>query len=160
MAQKTATDKMPEAAQEHGLLRTLVHATYWLDDGLQAYMKRHAGLSLPRAQSMAMIYLTEGIDRPSDLAAKLRVSKQATQQALKALQKKGIIEMTPDPENGRQKHVVFTDYGRNLGDIAKMGLFQLEAELSQRIGITRLQNLRSALDADWGEPQNFTGNQP
>ena len=140
------------------MLRTLVHATYWLDDGLQAYMKKRAGLSLPRAQSMAMIYLTEGIDRPSDLAAKLRVSKQATQQALKALQKKGIIEMTPDPENGRQKHVVFTDYGRNLGDIAKMGLFELEAELSQRIGVTRLQNLRSALDADWGEPQNFEHN--
>ena len=158
MPQRTATDTKPEATQEHGLLRTLVHATYWLDDGLQAYMKSNAGLSLPRAQSMAMIYLTEGVDRPSDLAAKLRVSKQATQQALKALQKKGIIEMTPDPENGRQKHVVFTDYGRNLGDIAKMGLFELEAELSQRIGVTRLQNLRSALDTDWGEPHNFKRN--
>ena len=120
-------------------------------------MKEHAGLSLPRAQSMTMIYLTEGIDRPSDLAAKLRVSKQATQQALKALQKKGIIEMVPDPGNGRQKHVVFTDYGRNLGDIAKMGLFELEAQLSKRIGVTRLKNLRSALDADWGEPQDFSG---
>ena len=65
--------------EEHGLLRTLVHATYWLDDGLQAYMQEHAGLSLPRAQSMAMIYLTEGVDRPSDLAAKLAVSKQAAQ---------------------------------------------------------------------------------
>ncbi len=158
MSQSTAPETTPHKAQEHGLLRTLVHATYWLDDGLQSYMKKRAGLSLPRAQSMAMIYLTEGIDRPSDLAAKLQVSKQATQQALKALQQKGIIEMTPDPKNGRQKHVVFTDYGRNLGDIAKMGLFELEAELSQRIGVTRLQNLRSALDADWGEPQNFKHN--
>ena len=155
MSQNTATEPTQQAAQEHGLLRTLVHATYWLDDGLQAYMKKRAGLSLPRAQSMAMIYLTEGIDRPSDLAAKLRVSKQATQQALKALQQKGIIEMTPDPKNGRQKYVVFTEYGRNLGNIAKMGLFELEAQLSRRIGVTKLQNLRSALDADWGEPTGF-----
>ncbi|MCR9262074.1 MAG: MarR family winged helix-turn-helix transcriptional regulator [Pseudomonadaceae bacterium] len=155
MSQNTAPETAQQAAQEHGLLRTLVHATYWLDDGLQAYMKKRAGLSLPRAQSMAMIYLTEGIDRPSDLAAKLRVSKQATQQALKALQKKGIIEMMPDPKNGRQKHVVFTEYGRNLGDIAKMGLFELEAQLSRRIGVTKLKNLRTALDADWGEPNGF-----
>ena len=152
MSRSTAIDIEEGAVREHGLLRTLVHATYWLDDGLQAYMKSHAGLSLPRAQSMAMVYLTEGIDRPSDLAAKLRVSKQATQQALKALQKKGIIEMTPDPQNGRQKHVVFTDYGRKLGETAKQGLFELEAQLSQRIGVTQLKNLRSALNADWGEP--------
>ncbi|NOX49577.1 MAG: MarR family transcriptional regulator [Gammaproteobacteria bacterium] len=42
---------------------------------------------------MAMIYLTEGIDRPSALAEKLRVSKQATQQALKELQAKAIVEL-------------------------------------------------------------------
>jgi len=52
-----------------------------------------AGMSLPHAQPMAMIYLTEGIDRPSALAEKLRVSKQATQQALKELQAKAIVEL-------------------------------------------------------------------
>lgn len=48
----------------HGLLRDLVHATYWLDHGLQPYMREHAGMSLPRAQSMMMVYLAEGVDRP------------------------------------------------------------------------------------------------
>ncbi|XOV85567.1 MAG: MarR family winged helix-turn-helix transcriptional regulator [bacterium] len=160
MPDNSAPNVKQQAAHEHGLLRSLVHATYWVDDSLQAYMQHRAGLCLPRAQSMAMIYLTEGIDRPSDLAAKLRVSKQAAQQALKALQKKGIIEMQPDPDNGRQKHVVFTDYGRNLGDIAKMGLYELEAHLSAGIGVTRLKSLRAALDADWGEPLTFDGSRP
>ena len=138
--------------EEHdGLLRTLVHATYWLDDGLQAYMQTHAGVSLPRAQSMAMVYLTEGIDRPSDLAAKLAVSKQAAQQVLKELQSKGMIEIRPDPDNGRQKRVVLTDYGRTLREVAKRGLFSLQAELNRRIGTRNLLALQRALDADWGD---------
>ncbi|MEQ9450117.1 MAG: MarR family transcriptional regulator [Pseudomonadales bacterium] len=151
-AKVTARERRLGLNQEHGLLRTLVHATYWLDDGLQAYMLEHAGLSLPRAQSMAMIYLTEGVDRPSDLAEKLRVSKQATQQVLKALASKDILTLEPDPDNGRQKHVVFTKLGRELGEIARQGLFALEAELSKRIGIKRVLHMREALDEDWGEP--------
>ncbi len=140
------------AQHENGLLRSLVHAAYWLDDGLQAYMKKHAGFSLPRAQSMAMVYLTEGVDRPSDLAEKLRVSKQAAQQVLKELQNKEIIELAPDPGNGRQKIVVFTERGRELGGVAKRGLFELEAQLSDRIGANAVMAMRQALDADWGEP--------
>ncbi len=147
---QTGRNKLPD--KEHGLLRTLVHATYWLDDGLQAHMKKHTGLSLPRAQSMAMIYLTEGVDRPSDLAQKLQVSKQAAQQMIKGLQAKGIVVLRPDPNNGRQKFVEFTDTGRELGRVAREGLYALEKELAQRIGPQNVSNLRAALSAEWGEP--------
>ena len=141
---------VPGALEVHELLRALVHGAYWLDDGLQAYMQIHADLTLPRAQSMAMVYLTEGVDRPSDLAAKLRVSKQATQQVLKELQHKGIIEVHPDPDNGRQKLISLTVYGRELRGIAHRGLTELERELCRRIGTRRLAGLRDALAEDWG----------
>ena len=134
-----------------GLLRNLVHATYWLDDGLQAYMREHAGLSLPRAQSMAMVYLTEGVDRPSDLAVKLAVSKQAAQQVLKELRSKGIIEVTPDPDNGRQKRVQLTPRGRELRLIAQQGLSRLQQVLAQRIGATDVARLQQVLAQDWGD---------
>lgn len=147
----TNADADAEQADQN-LLRTLVHATYWIDDGLQAYMKQHAGLSLPRAQSMAMVYLTEGVDRPSDLAQKLRVSKQATQQALKELANKGMITMTPDPNNGRQKLVQLTEHGRGMRHLAKRALAELETELARRIGAGQVNHLRAALDADWGLP--------
>ena len=137
------------------MLRRLVHATYWLDDGLQAYMQAHAGLCLPRAQSMAMVYLTEGVDRPSDLAANLSVSKQAAQQVLKELSLKGIIQITPDPDNGRQKRIVLTDYGRNLREIAEQGLEAMERELAERIGADELAALQRSLEADWGNAPAF-----
>lgn len=149
MAEANLSDPEQEPA-EQGLLRTLVHATYWIDDGLQAYMKKHAGLSLPRAQSMAMVYLTEGVDRPSDLAQKLRVSKQATQQALKELVNKGMIIMLDDPNNGRQKLVQLTDHGRDMRLLAKRALAELETELARRIGAGQLGQLRAALETDWG----------
>ncbi len=151
MIAKKAVEEPMLDPDEHGLLRTLVHATYWLDDGLQAYMRKHSVISLPRAQSMTMLYLTEGIDRPSDLATKLAVSKQAAAQVLKELAGKGMIEILPDPENGRQKRVVLTDFGRKQRSIAKQGLFRLEAELNRRIGTENVQALRKALDAPWGE---------
>ena len=140
-----------KASSEHGLLRGLVHATYWFDDGLQSYMRQHADVSLPRAQSMAMIYLTEGVDRPSDLAVKMAVSKQAAQQLLKELATKGIVDILPDPNNGRQKRIVFTQYGRELQTVAKRGVDQLEKELVQRIGLRNVNALRRALGEDWGE---------
>ncbi len=139
-----------ERGSDHGLLRMLVHASYWLDDGLQAYMAEHAGVRLPRAQSMAMVYLTEGVDRPSDLATKLAVSKQAAQQLLQALQRKGLIEVVPDPDNGRQKRVLLTGYGRELRTLARTALATLEAELATRIGSAPLAALHDALAADWG----------
>ena len=139
-----------EQQPEHGLLRDLVHATYWLDDGLQAYMREHAGLSLPRAQSMMMVYLSEGVDRPADLAARLRVSKQAVQQGLKELTAKDMVTIEPDPDNGRQKIVRFTEHGRELRDIAREGLESIQATLTERIGAECVAALHSALESDWG----------
>ena len=133
-----------------GLLRALVHATYWLDDGLQAHMRAHAGLSLPRAQSMLMVYLTEGVNRQLDLAERLQVSKQAIRQAVKELEAKGIVKLHKDPANGRQKLVQLTEHGRALGEVAREGLAKLEAVLSARLGAERMRALRDALFADWG----------
>lgn len=140
----------PAQQADHGLLRDLVHATYWLDDGLQAYMREHAGISLPRAQSMMMVYLSEGVDRSADLAIRLRISKQAVQQGLKELIAKDMVTIELDPDNRRQKIVRFTEHGRELRDIARQGLTSLEAELTRRIGAGAIKGLRRALEADWG----------
>lgn len=144
MARRSADD-------DYVLLSQLVHAAYWVDDSLQAYMMTHAGMSLPRAQSMMMVYLAEGVDRPADLARRLRVSKQAVQQGLKELVHKDMVTVLPDPHNGRQKIVRFTEHGRELRDIARAGLKELESVLEKQIGSKRAAALRSALQADWGK---------
>jgi DNA-binding MarR family transcriptional regulator len=131
-------------------MRTIMHAFYWLDDGLQAYMARQAGLSVPRAQSMIMVCIGDGVQRQADLAERLGVSKQAVQQALKELVAKGLVTISADPQNGRRRIVEFTERGQNMRDIARTGLLELEGELARRIGNERLDALYDALDADWG----------
>ena len=134
------------------LLRKLLHAFYWIDDGLQAHMQSSAGFSLPRAQSMMMACIADGIRRQSEMAGHLRVSKQAVQQALRALMDKGLVVLEPDPENGRHKIVTLTSRGRRMRDVAQEGVRRLEVELGRRIGLERLTALHDALDAEWGPP--------
>lgn len=138
--------------RERVLLGKLIRAFYWLDDGLQAHMRRDAGFSLPRAQSMIMVSLSGGVTRQSDLARHLRVSKQAIQQALRPLVDKGLVSIEPDPENRRQRLVRVTPEGQAMSAVARAGLEALERELASRIGAKRLQALHDALDAEWGSP--------
>ena len=104
----------PFDGHEQALFGKLLHAFYWVDNGLQAHMMREAGLSLPRAQSMMMNCISDGITRQTDMAAVLRVSKQAVQQSLKELVAKDFVTIQPDPENGRQKIVRLTAKGHGM----------------------------------------------
>jgi DNA-binding MarR family transcriptional regulator len=132
------------------LLRTLMHAYYWMDDGLQAHMRREAGFSLPRAQSMIMVCLSDGVVSQSELAQRLQVSKQAIQQALRSMVKKGMVTIDPDPASVRQRVVTVTPRGEAMRDIARRGLQELQDELGRRIGRQRLEALHDALNVDWG----------
>ena len=119
-------------------------------------MLRETGMSLPRAQSMMMACIDEGISSQSDMAEHLRVSKQAVQQGLKELVAKGLVTVEPDPDNGRRKVVNMTTRGREFREIAIAGINTLEAELERRIGADRLASLHDALDADWGPSDSTT----
>lgn len=141
-------------AHQEMLLRKLLHAFYWVDDGLQAHMQQEAGISLPRAQSMIMACIDDGVTRQADMAAHLRVSKQAVQQALKSLVAKGLVRVQADPDNGRQKVVSLTGRGQEMRAVAVDGIRALECALGERIGADRLAALHDALDADWGPAKN------
>lgn len=149
-ATKRKAASEPGLGHQEMLLRKLLHAFYWVDDGLQAHMVRETGISLPRAQSMMMACIDDGITRQADMAKQLRVSKQAVQQALKALIAKGLVQVDPDPDNGRQKVVSLTVKGQEMRRIAREGIRTLEQALARRIGGKRLAALHDALDADWG----------
>ena len=138
------------AAFDKGLFGKLLHAFYWMDDGLQVHMMREAGLSLPRAQSMMMACIADGVTQQSEMAKYLRVSKQAVQQSLKELVAKEFVTVEADPKNGRQKIVAFTDNGSEMREIARAGILALEEKLASRIGAAELRTLHEVLDADWG----------
>jgi DNA-binding MarR family transcriptional regulator len=130
----------------------VVRAFYWLDEGLQQNIRRRGGPSITHSQSLIIMSIGEGISRPSAIAERLGVSRQAIHQSLRELINVGIVELVPDPDDGRAKLARLSKTGVPIQLMALEILEDLEAKLGERIGKRRLKQLREALEIDWGEP--------
>ncbi len=64
--------------------------------------------------------------RPSELGARLGVSKQAANDLVREFEAKGYITLEPDPDDGRAKRIVATDRGWQANEIAQ--------QVSQAVG--------------------------
>lgn len=79
----------------------------------------------PVHQPILRDLLTAG-QRPTELATRLGLSKQAVNDMLRELEDKGYIGLEADPEDGRAKRTVVTERGRHLANTA--------TELSRTVG--------------------------
>ena len=59
------------------LLLSLLQGFYWFDEGLQNYLQARGWPVVSRPQSMVMANIVLGVRRPSDIARRLGVSRQA-----------------------------------------------------------------------------------
>jgi DNA-binding MarR family transcriptional regulator len=57
--------------------------------------------------------------RPSELAARLGLSKQAANDLVREFEAKGYIALEPDPDDGRAKRIVATDRGWQASEAAQ-----------------------------------------
>jgi DNA-binding MarR family transcriptional regulator len=83
--------------------------------------------------------------RPSELAARLRVSKQALNYLLGELERLGYLERRPDPADLRSKRVVLTRRGASLIEVMREAVGDLEATWAQQLGGKRFAELRALL---------------
>ena len=72
--------------------------------------------------------------------------------ALKGLIEVDIVELAPDPQDGRAKIARLNKTGTPLHRQARVILEQLEDELGRRIGKRKVAALREILEQDWGDP--------
>jgi len=79
------------------------------------------------------------------LAQRLGISKQAVSQTLAELVEQGIVELVPDPADGRAKLARFTRRGAEAIGHGLAVLRGLEAELAAEIGAGRMAALHDAL---------------
>ncbi len=130
----------------------IVRAFYWMDDSLQANIRQRGGPKVSHSQSMVIMAIGEGITRPSAIAERLGVSRQAIHLSLRELIDIGLVELVPDPEDGRAKLARLSKKGEPIQRMALNILHELEDELGKRIGKRRVKALREALELNWGEP--------
>ena len=140
---------MPE---QTNLARLLLNRFRWFDQALLTRLHDRLGVKLTSAQSLLFATLPVGGARQSDLARRLGVSRQAVNELVGGLEQQDLVEVVPDPDSGRAKLVRPTTQGRESIEVALETFAQREAGLRARIGDRKVDQLRGALDASWGDP--------
>lgn len=138
------------------LAQLFMRAFYWADEGLQNALKRKGWPSITRAQSMVFVNIGEGVTRPSEIATRVGVTRQAIHQTINELVALGFLTLEPDPRDRRAKVVRYTETGARIGRDAVEALQQIEQALAERIGPEHVKALRQALTLEWGEPYQPT----
>jgi DNA-binding MarR family transcriptional regulator len=83
--------------------------------------------------------------RPSDLAARLGMSKQALNYLLGELERQGYVERRPDPDDRRSKRLALTQRGYAAGYVIRDAVAEIEREWTQKLGPDRFAQLRALL---------------
>lgn len=131
-----------------GLGPLLFECARLLDGIAQAEVNREAGA---RVLTPALVRLlphlsVDGV-RPTELARRIDVSKQAVGQALADLAGRGFVEQVPDPADGRGRLVRLTRAGVAAFDHGRGVLAFYERELGARLGRAKVETLRASLAA-------------
>lgn len=137
------------------LILELIDAFYWFDEGLQNYLRARGWPEITRPQSMLMANLALGLHRPSDIARRLGVSRQAIHVTVGQMVEKGVLDLVDDPDNRRNKLLELTPLGEEMRRDAQQAMRVMVEELERRIGARKVAQLRPGLLADWGEPLRF-----
>lgn len=130
----------------------LFEAFAWFDTGLQTLMTEAGWPTVSRQQTMIMILIRQGCDRPAAIARALGITRQAASVTIGEMIEEGILSMESDPNDRRAKKVIVAPYGQNRHDDARDAVLILTEELSRRIGKANVRKLWDALTAHWGLP--------
>jgi DNA-binding MarR family transcriptional regulator len=83
--------------------------------------------------------------RPSELAARLRISKQALNYLLGELERLDYLERRPDPDDLRSKRVALTPRGTSAIGVIREAVGEMETTWAQQLGPERFGQLRTLL---------------
>ena len=83
--------------------------------------------------------------RPSDLAARLRISKQALNYLLGELERLDYLERRPDHDDLRSKRIALTARGTSAVGVIREAVSEMETIWAQQLGSKRFAQLRNLL---------------
>jgi len=83
--------------------------------------------------------------RPTELAARLKISKQALNYLLGELERLDYLERRPDPDDLRSKRVGLTPRGTAVAQRMREAVDEMETTWAQQLGSRRFAQLRNLL---------------
>lgn len=99
----------------------------------------------PAQRMLIRDVLTAGL-RPTDLAARLGMSKQATNDVLRDFEACGYITLVPDPDDGRAKRIQATERGTALVQTASQISSDIADRWAERVGRRRFAQFQGVLE--------------
>lgn len=84
-------------------------------------------------------------ERPSELAARRRISKQALNHLLGQLEQRGYLKRDADPEDGRSKRINLTPRGAKAVSVIRLAVTEMENRWVEQLGPRRFNQLRTLL---------------
>jgi DNA-binding MarR family transcriptional regulator len=137
------------------LAKLLWRAHHWFRTAVMAGLEDSPDGVSPASATLLSQVDPDGMPM-ADLARLMGVSTPAVHQMVHRLVDLRLMEVAPNPRSGRSKLVVLTPEGLARRRQALDLLAELEGELAHRIGRRRVTALRSALEQDWGETQDWS----
>ena len=83
--------------------------------------------------------------RPTDVAARLGISKQALNYLLRELERLGYLERESDPDDLRSKRIVMTKRGIAAVGVIRDAVAEMETAWAKQLGPKRFTQLRNLL---------------
>jgi len=84
--------------------------------------------------------------RPSDLASRLRISKQSLNYQLGQLERLGYLERQPDPDDLRSRRIALTARGDAAVPVIRAAVQEVETVWAERLGADRFAQLKTLLE--------------
>ncbi|MGW1944885.1 MarR family winged helix-turn-helix transcriptional regulator [Streptomyces sp. NPDC001940] len=134
------------------LPQLLGDARCWFEEGLLAAMEAGGATPVSPTQAQLFAVLDDEGTTVSELARRMGVTRQTAHQAVHGLIAAGLLEQVPDPASARQRLIRRTPDGERAHRQAGVILERLEEQLAERIGRGTVDALRTALEAQWGQP--------
>ncbi len=99
------------------------------------------------AQALALVPLAAGGLHASDLADRLRISRQAVAQAVAALERHEYVARKPHPSDARALIIELTPRGRQALRVMRSNALEVERRWQDVLGERRFSGLRETLVA-------------
>lgn len=134
-----------EAAKAARWAQVLFKCARLLNERALSEVQRRSGLKVRPAHTALFPHIDLAGTRPSVLAEKLGISKQAVGQTVDELADMGVLERVPDPLDARAQLVRFTPRGRK-GLLEGLAVLEdLENEMAAAVGPAQIAQMQQAL---------------
>jgi DNA-binding MarR family transcriptional regulator len=131
-------------------MSALLAAQDWFENSLQDILRSQGFNPATKSQAAVLNYMSSGEFKPSTIARKMRLSRQALSHIVKSMVEADLVITLPDPSDKRAIRLEFSPKAEKIRVASRIALSSLEELLAGRIGTHTVDDLWRALDVDWG----------